>query len=149
MPRVLGLLGLHLVLLLGLQRSLPLPERLARYPAALFGPARPDVLREVLTQAALSASYLGLALLLARGLAGGLRRWARPVLWVLEGTPQFLLLVLGVWGGLSLALAQGADFALAPWSPLMLTLFTAALALPAAARAALATPSSSSGRFCS
>ncbi|SEJ48212.1 oligopeptide transport system permease protein [Deinococcus reticulitermitis] len=139
MRRALGLLSLHFIVLLGVQRTVPLPERLARYPSVLLGLGRPEVFREVLTQAALSASYLGLALLLAWGLAGALRRLVRPALWVLEGTPQFLLLVLGIWGGLSLTLARGADFPLTPWSPLMLGLFTVALTLPVAARASLAT----------
>lgn len=128
---------LHAALLLGTQRKVPLPERLLAYPAELAGALRWEVLREVLPQVALSGVYLLGGLLLAWGLVGGLARWKRPVLWVLEGVPSFLLLILCVWLALSFTVWRGLDFPLAPWSPVMLALFMAALALPVAARLAL------------
>ncbi|WP_192930875.1 ABC transporter permease subunit [Deinococcus sp. AJ005] len=130
---------LHAALLLGMQRQIPLPQRMAEYPAQLLGIFRPDVLATVLPLALLSGTYLLGGLLLAWVLAALLGRFARPVLWVLEGLPPFLLLVAGVGAGLAVTLPRGWDFPLTAWSPLMLTLIVASLALPAATRAALAT----------
>lgn len=134
----LQLLLLHAALLLGVQRKVPLPERLWAYPGQLLGALRPEVLSVVWPQLLLTAAYLLGGLLLAWLLVGLLGRWARGLLWVIEGLPPFLLLVLGVWLGLWYTVPRGLDFPLTPWAGLMLGLFTTALALPAAARAALA-----------
>nr|WP_184131975.1 ABC transporter permease subunit [Deinococcus humi] len=130
---------LHAVLLLGLQRQLPLQQRLADYPAQLLSILRPEVLGQTLPLALLSGTYLLGGLALAWGLATLLGRVARPALWVLEGLPPFLLLVAGVGAGLAVTVPRGLNFPLTPWSPLMLALIMTALALPAAARAALLT----------
>lgn len=136
---LLQVLGLHLLLLMGMERKVPLAQRLASYPAQLLGIGRPEVLAQVGPPFLLTGAYLLGGLLLAWLLVGILSRWARPVLWIIEGLPSFLLLALGVWGGVTFTVWRGLDFPLTPWAPLMLTLFVAALALPAAARVALAT----------
>lgn len=141
--RPLGLLAsfllLHAALLVGLQRQIPVPARLAAYPAQLLGILRPDVLVQTLPLALLSGTYLLGGLALAWVLAALLGRVARPALWVLEGLPPFLLLVAGVGAGLAVTVPRGWDFPLTAWSPVMLALIVTALALPTAARAALAT----------
>ncbi|MFK7602720.1 hypothetical protein ACI3L1_10960 [Deinococcus sp. SM5_A1] len=141
--RPLGLLAsfllLHAALLLGMQRQIPMPQRMAAYPAQLLGIFKPDVLATVLPLALLSGTYLLGGLGLAWVLAALLARVARPALWVLEGLPPFLLLVAGVGAGLAVTVPRGWDFPLTEWSPPMLALIVTALALPAAARAALAT----------
>ncbi len=135
----LQLLALHLVLMLGLGRRLPWPERLASYPAALAGLLDPEVLARVLPPAGLTGTYLVGGLGLAWVLAALLSRAPRPLLWLLEGLPPYLLLVGGVGAGLALTLTRGWDFPLQPWSPVMLGLIVSALALPPAARSALVT----------
>lgn len=130
---------LHAALLLGTQRQVPMPRRVAGYPAQLLGIFDPAVLGQVLPLALLSATYLLGGLTLAWALAALLGRVARPALWVLEGLPPFLLLVAGVGAGLAVTVPRGLNFPLTAWAPLMLALIVTALALPAAARAALAT----------
>ncbi len=135
----LGLLALHLALMLGLERRLAWGERLASYPAALAGVLNPEVLTQVLPLAGLTAAYLAGGLALAWGLAALLSRAPRPLLWLLESLPPYLLLVGGVGAGLALTLARGWNFPLEVWSPVMLALIAASLALPLAARSALLT----------
>lgn len=133
------LLLLHFVLLMGLERKIPLTERLTSYPAQLLGLLRPEVFTLVWSQVLLTGAYLLGGLLLAWVLVRWVSRWARPVLWFMEGIPPFLLLALGVWAGVTFTVSRSLDFPLTPWSPVMLGLYTAALALPVAARVALAT----------
>ncbi|WP_135227817.1 ABC transporter permease subunit [Deinococcus fonticola] len=135
----LQVLALHFVLLMGLERKVALPERVASYPAQLLGLLRPEVFTQVGPQALLTGAYLLGGLGLAWLLVTLLSRWARPLLWFMEGIPPFLLLALGVWAGVTFTVARGLDFPLTPWSPVMLGLYTASLALPVAARVALAT----------
>lgn len=132
-------LALHFVLLMGLERKVALPERVASYPAQLLGLLRPEVFTQVGPQVLLTGAYLLGGLLLAWFLVVGLARWGRAALWFMEGIPPFLLLVLGVWAGVTYTVSRGLDFPLTPWAPVMLGLYTASLALPVAARVALAT----------
>lgn len=135
----LQLLLLHAALFLGLERQVPLPERLAAYPAQLLGLLRPEILNVLWPQALLTGTYLLGSLVLAWALVTLFSRWVRPLLWFMEGIPPFLILVLGVWASVSYTFPRGLDFPLTPWSPVMLALFMTALALPIAARVALAT----------
>ncbi|WP_103127751.1 hypothetical protein [Deinococcus aerius] len=135
----LGLLALHFVLMLGLERRVPWGERLASYPAALSGLFNPEVLGQTLPLAGLTAAYLAGGLALAWILAALLSRAPRPLLWLLESLPPYLLLVGGVGAALALTLARGWNFPLEAWSPVMLALIAASLALPLAARSALLT----------
>lgn len=141
--RPLGLLTsfllLHAALLMGMQRQVPLSERLLAYPAQLLNLFRPEVLAQILPLALLSTTYLMGGLLLAWILSALLARFARPALWVMEDLPPFLLLVAGVGVGLAVTVPRGWNFPLTAWSPLMLALIVASLALPTAARAALLT----------
>ncbi|MVN85379.1 ABC transporter permease subunit [Deinococcus sp. HMF7620] len=136
---LLALLGWHAVLVIGVQRHLPLPERLLTYPATLMAGLSPEVLPAVAEAALLSGTYLLGGLALAWVLAAGLRRAPLGLLWLLETVPPFLLLLLGVALGLAVTLWRGWDFPLTPWSPLMLTFIVASLAWPVAARAAVQT----------
>lgn len=135
----LQVLVLHFVLLMGLERKVPLAERVASYPAQWLGLVRPEVFTLVGPQVLLTGAYLLGGLLLAWFMVPWLSRWGRPVLWFMEGIPPFLLLALGVWAGVTYTVSRGVDFPLTPWSPVMLGLYTASLALPLAARVALAT----------
>ncbi|MFC3832493.1 MULTISPECIES: hypothetical protein [Deinococcus] len=132
----LGLLALaHAALWLGLNRSLPWPERLAAYGAALWAAATPDTWATVAPEVVLTGTYLLLGTLLAWGLVGVLRRVRPGALWVLETVPPFLLLVAALALGLAVTVPRGWTFPLTPWAPLMLLLFACALAVPVAARA--------------
>lgn len=132
----LGLLALaHAALWLGLNRSLPWPERLAAYGAALWAAATPDTWVTVAPEVVLTGTYLLLGTLLAWGLVGVLRRVRPGALWVLETVPPFLLLVAALALGLAVTVPRGWTFPLTPWAPLMLLLFACALAVPVAARA--------------
>ena len=132
----LGLLALaHAVLWLGLNRSLPWPERLAAYGAALWAAATPETWATASPEVVLTGTYVLLGTLLAWGLVGVLRRVRPGTLWVLENLPPFLLLVLALAIGLAVTVPRGWTFPLTPWAPLMLLLFACSLAVPVAARA--------------
>lgn len=136
LARVALLVVAHAALWLGLNRSLPWPERLAAYGAALRGALDPGVWAGVGSAALLTGTYLLLGLGVAWALVGALRRVPLPTLWVLESVPPFGLLLAALALGLTVTTTRGWTFPLTPWAPLMLTLFTLALAFPAAARAA-------------
>ncbi|WP_412028077.1 hypothetical protein [Deinococcus yunweiensis] len=134
----LGLLALaHAALWLGLNRSLPWPERLGAYGAAVRSAATPDTWATVLPEIVLTGTYVLLGTLLSWALVGVLRRMRPGSLWVLETVPPFLLLVLMLALGLAVTVPRGWTFPLSPWAPLMLFVFAGSLAVPVAARAAL------------
>lgn len=80
----LQLLLMHFLLIVGLYRQLPLPERLALYPQLLAGFGHGVVLKWVGPELLLTGTYLLGGLVLAWGLSFLFQRLSLGVLWLAE-----------------------------------------------------------------
>lgn len=131
------LLGVHCLLYLGLGRQYGVWERLSDYPAHFVRMWSTGALGDLLEPSLLTLLYLCLSIVATWVLMLALRRTDPRVLQFLSSLPAFITVLFAVF----ITFQIGRNLDLGVWldqlHPWVLVVFTLALALPVASRAAL------------